>query len=115
MSTSPPPPSRLAQPRAMAPHMTETELDAKQRMSGAGKTSQKVQLSIGKMRGRRVERVAAPDIKLIWNVFPRGAKPGSGGAKPDSGLPAPDSRLGTPDSGFQTPQRLPEEYVAQSK
>ena len=50
-----------------------------------------------------------------WNVFPRGAKPGSGGAKPDSGLPAPDSRLGTPDSGFQTPQRLPQEYVAQSK
>ena len=102
MSTSPPQPSRLAQPRAMAPHMTETELDAKQRMSGAGKTSQKVQLSIGKMRARRVERVAAPDIKLI-----RAAMAGTsfrGGPSPDRVGPSPtrDSQLRTPDSGLRT-------------
>ena len=98
--------------------MTETELDAIQRMSGAGKTSQKVQLSIGKMRARRVERVAAPDIKLI-----RAAMAGTsfrGGPSPDrvgpsgaissgsrlgtsgSGLPTRDSRLRTPDSGLRT-------------
>ena len=81
--------------------MTETELDAIQRMSGAGKTSQKVQLSIGKMRARRVERVAAPDIKLI-----RAAMAGTsfrGGPSPDRVGPSPtrDSRLRTPDSGLR--------------
>jgi len=49
----------------MAPHMTERELDYIQKMSGAGQTPQEIQKAIGKMRARRAEPVAAPDIKRI--------------------------------------------------